>query len=88
MTDALVIDYDVFARESRLYVMKDGKRSTCRVASDINTLASDVIGLAQQTGIYNVKVHAPFAFIGEINRQIKKLEATTYAENKISVEGL
>lgn len=88
MTNALVIDYDAFAKESRLYVMKDGKRSECRVASDINSLASEIVAMSQQTGIYNVKVNAPFAFIGEINRQVKQLEATTYAENKISVEGL
>ncbi|MCM1324370.1 MAG: hypothetical protein NC218_09420 [Acetobacter sp.] len=88
MTDAIIIDYDVFAQESRLYIMKNGERSSSQIASDIHTLASDVIGVAQKTGIYNVKIHAPFAFMSEINRQIKQLEMTTYAENKIMIEGL
>ena len=88
MTDAIIVDYNVFAQESHVYVMKDGKRSSHRVASDIKSLASQLIAMAQETQIYNVRVSAPFAFIGEIRRQVQQLEMITYSENKITVEGL
>lgn len=88
MNDAIIIDYEPFSQESRIYVMKNGQRSSYRVATDVKMLAQEVIVMAQETQIYNVKVHAPLAFISEINRQVKQLEITTYSENKISVGGL
>lgn len=88
MTDAIIVDYDAFDRESRFYVMKDNKHLNCRVVSDIETLVSSLISLAKETQIYDVKIRAPRAFVNEIDRQVKQLEMTTYSENKISIEGL
>lgn len=88
MTDSILIDYDAFSLTSKLYVVKNGKRSDYRMASNIESLASEAIWLALQTGIYTVKVHAPSTFVDEISHQIKQCELTMYAENKILVEGI
>lgn len=88
MTDTIIIDYEVFSQESHLYVMKNGQRALHSVATDIRTLAKELIVISQETQIYNVKVRAPLAFMSEISRQVKQLEMTTYAENKITIEGL
>lgn len=86
--NVIVIDYDPFAMESRVYLMRDEQRDYCVVHSDLNSLASEVIGLAYANNIYEVKTRAPFAVSAELRRQIKEQETTLYSNNKITVEGI
>lgn len=87
--NAIIIDYDPFAMESRAYVMRDGNREESYiVASDISELTEKLVEVAKKHQVYNVRVRGPFAIMGEIKRSISLYEMKTYEENKITVEGL
>lgn len=84
--NAIIVDYDPFAMESRVNVIKEGKHEQLGVASSIENLANDLVALTYQYNIYSVKVNAPLATTNEIKRQVNALESTTYSANKIQVE--
>lgn len=88
MTDAIIVNYDPFAMESAVYIVTNGKQNQIKVCSDLDGLAGALIGFAYGHSIYDVKVHAPFAVIGEVQRLINSLEKNLYSENKIIVEGI
>lgn len=83
---AIVVDYDPFAMESRVNIIKDGKHEQVSVASGLEELANSLVALTYQYNIYSVKVNAPLATTNEIKRQVNALESTTYSTNKIQVE--
>lgn len=88
MTDAIIVNYDPFAMESAVYIATNGKQNQIKVCSDLDGLAEALIGFAYGHSIYDVKVHAPFVVIGEVQRLINSLEKNLYSENKIIVEGI
>ena len=45
-----------------------------KVCSDLEGLAGTLIGIAYGHDIYDVKIHAPFATTGEIQRLVTNLE--------------
>lgn len=88
MTDAIIVNYDPFAMESVVYIARDSQQNQMKVCSDLEKLAGALIDIAYGHDIYNIKIHAPFATTGEIQRLITNLEQNIYSENKIMVEGI
>lgn len=87
--NALIIDYDPFAMESRMHVIRDGQDiERYAVESSIPKLAERIIQYAKESDIYDVKVRGPLAIISEIKRSVAEHEMNTYSENKITVEGI
>ena len=88
MTEAIIVNYDPFAMESAVYIAKDGQQNQMKVCSDLERLAGTLISIAYDHDIYDIKIHAPFATTGEIQRLVTNLEQNIYSENKIMVEGI
>lgn len=88
MTKAIIVNYDPFAMESVVYIAKDGQQNQIKVCSDLEGLAGTLIAIAYSHDIYDIKIHAPFATTGEIQRLVTNLEQNMYSENKIMVEGI
>lgn len=84
----LVVHYDPFAAESRLYVMEDGKNNQINVHSSLNELAEELLTLAYSYNCYDLKFHAPCHIISEIKRRINELEENKYSVKKITIEGI
>ena len=88
MTDAIIVNYNPFAMESIVYIARNGQQNQTKVCSDLEGLAGTLIDIAYGHDIYNIKIHAPFATTGEIQRLVTNLEQNMYSENKIMVEGI
>lgn len=84
----IIINYDPFAMESRVSIYKDGKQERVSIHSNVNDLANEIIKIAYDNNIYEVKTHAPFAFTSEIAKQIHEFEQAQYSQKKITVEGI
>lgn len=88
MNDAIIVNYNPFAMESVVYIARDGQQNQMKVCSDLEGLAGTLIDIAYSHDIYGIKIHAPFAITGEIQRLVTNLEQNIYSENKIMVEGI
>ena len=88
MTDTIIVNYNPFAMESVVYIARDGQQNQMKACSDLEGLAGTLIDIAYGHDIYNIKIHAPFAITGEIQRLVTNLEQNMYSENKIIVEGI
>ena len=88
MNDAIIISYNPYELEQTVTLHQNGKMIQSRVYSDVETLANELIGLAYQYSIYNVKIHGPYSIESEISDQINKREQATYSQSKITVEGI
>lgn len=88
MNDAIIVNYNPFAMESAVYIARDGQQNQMKVCSDLERLAGTLVDIAYGHDIYDIKIHAPFATTGEIQRLVTNLEQNTYSENKIIVEGI
>lgn len=87
MTDeAIFVSHDPFAMESRVIVLKDNHQEQVKVCSEADELADAIIALSYENNIYNVRIHSPLAFFGEVRRNIEAKENTQYSVNKIKVE--
>lgn len=86
--NSIIVSYDPFAMESRVTVINGELNEQVSVASDIETLAQDLVALAYKYDTYSVKTQAPLAITAEIKRQVNTLENNIYSENKITVEGI
>ena len=84
--DMILIDFDPFAKESRIIVIENGQRGFVSVSSDINELAKQIPAYCEQYKQYNVKFHAPVNAFYELKRQLEEVEKQTYGENKINLE--
>jgi hypothetical protein len=47
-----------------------------------------VVALSYDHGIYETKIHAPFAVTSEVKRLVAENENKVYSQNKINVEGI
>lgn len=74
--------------ESRINIYKDGRQERISIHSDVNDLVNEIIRIAYDNDIYEVKTHAPFAFTSEIAKQVHKFEQAEYSQKKITVEGI
>ncbi len=88
INNAIVVDYDPFAMESRVSVVTDGHQEQANVCSEVSELAEKLIALAYEYNTYAVKIRAPFAITSEVRRVIEQNEKGLYSNNKISVEGI
>lgn len=86
--NAIIIDYDPFAMESRISIYNNGAKEYTRVYSDLEEMVDGIINLSYEHKIYNIKVHGPFAISSELKKAISKSERVIYSQNKISVEGI
>lgn len=86
--NALLVDYDPFAMESRVSIYKEGEREQVTVCSNLSELTTQLTALAYEHNVYSVKFHGPFAITGEVRRAIEEYEKNLYSENKIVIEGI
>lgn len=84
--DMILIDFDPFAKESRIIVIENGQRGFVNVSSDINELAKQIPTYCEQYKLFNVKFHAPVNAFYELKHQLEEIEKQTYGENKINLE--
>ena len=84
--DMFLIDFDPFAKESRVIIVKDGIRSFVSVSSDINALAHQLPVYCDENNLYNVRFHAPVNAFYELKRQLEDVDKATYGENQINLE--
>lgn len=83
--NAIILDYDPFAMESRICIVADGHTKYNQVTSEIDDAVEVIVGLAYSNNIYNVKVHAPSQMVGEISRRVQEQEQSDYVNNKITI---
>lgn len=86
MFDCILIDYDPFAMESLLVLIKDGQREFKQVTSDLEQLSRNVTNLCYNNNIFLVKVSAPFKISSVLTKFIQETESTEYSNNKIEIE--
>ena len=86
--NSIIVSYDPFAMESKVTVVHEDFNEQVSVASDIETLADNLVALAYRYDTYNIKTHAPLAITAEIKRQVETQEGRRFSENKIKVEGI
>lgn len=84
--DMFIIDFDPFAKESRIIAVHNGIRSMIGVSSNINELALELPTYCDAYNQYNVKFHAPVNAFYELKRQLEEVEKRAYGENKINLE--
>ena len=85
MNDVLVVHYDPFSAESRVYICRDDSQQQTVIDSNISEFAKNIGLLADEANIFSVKIDAPPNLIEEIRKQ---LTANNYTEQKIEVEGI
>lgn len=84
----ILIEYDPFVMESRVFVIKDDKISEGKVSSSLNSLAHNVITQSYSCEIYDVDVRAPKGMFDKIKKDIMQVEMQTYGLNKINLESV
>ncbi len=85
MNDVLVIHYDPFSAESRVYICQDNSQQQTVIDSNISEFAKNIGLLADAINIFSVKIDAPSSVVEEIKQQ---LTTTNYTKQKIEVEGI
>lgn len=88
MNNTIFVNYDPFATESRISVYKDDQHEWVSFSAELNELAEAVVALSYDHGIYETKIHAPFAITSEVRRLVAENENKVYSQNKINVEGI
>ena len=86
MNNFMLIQYDPFVMESRVFIVQDSKIIESKVSSNVNSLAQDLVATAYMNDIYTIKFNAPNAICEVIKDEVSSIEATTYGENKINME--
>lgn len=81
MSNALIVQYDVFACESRVTACTEDKKKDLYVASNIPELIEELEKISNELNIYDVKVSAPHAFIEEMSRAAQR----KYANSKLQI---
>jgi hypothetical protein len=84
MNDVILISYNPFARESEIFICKNGKSRSVAISSDLDDLAKKVISLAYENEIFSVKSKAPYETSFEIKQLINEYDSL----KKITVEGI
>lgn len=85
MNNILVVHYDPFSAESRVYICRDDSQQQTVIDSNISEFAKNIGLLADATNIFSVKIDAPSHVVEEIRQQ---LIASNYTKQKIEVEGI
>ena len=83
--EVIIVEYDPFARESRIGVLKGGHKEYTQVLSSIEDMTDKILSLAYERKIYEVKIHGPFNIVAEIEKNISQAEAELYSNNKITI---
>ena len=86
--DRLIVEYDPFIMQSRISILKDGKRSYTTSFSTIEDLSRTILKLAYEKNLYNVMVHGPFGVERQISKTVQTYEKNQYNANKINIGGL
>lgn len=88
MSKSLLVQYDPFTMESRVAIFNEHVRDYARVCSTLEELTEEVITMAYENDIYDIKVCGPFGIASQLNKMVQQYELNKYSQNKISVEGL
>lgn len=88
MINTIIVDYNPFAMESRVAIMRNGERGQTQVYSSVEELTNGIIDLAYGENIYNVKVNGPFSIASEISKMVREYENNQYSINRIIVGNL
>ena len=80
--NALLVDYDSFSMNSRIFVMQDGNMKTIEACSDLNELADMLHSFSHQYNLTDVKVSAPQHIFDELERIINQ----KYSTNNLKLE--
>lgn len=86
MFNCILVDYDPFAMESRLVLIKNGEHEYKQTTSDLEQLSRNVTNLCYNSNIFIVKVSAPFKISSVLTKFIQEIESKEYSNNKIEVE--
>lgn len=84
MFNCILVDYDPFAIESRLILIKDGEREYKQTTSDLEQLSKNITNLCYNSNIFNVKINAPF----KVSSVLTKFIQETDSNNKIEIEDI
>ena len=85
MNDVLVVHYDPFSAESRVYICRNDSQQQTVIDSNISEFAKNIGLLANETNIFSVKIDAPPSIVEEVKQQ---LTTTNYTKQKLEVEGI
>ena len=77
-----VVDYDPFAMDSRITLVKDNDKECFSACSTLPELAETLQSFSHQYGFNKVMIHAPEHIFEELNR----INNTDYADNKLELE--
>lgn len=86
MNNVLVVEYDPFSMESRVSIIRGDNTTYAKVYSNIDELTENLIVLAYESDVYNIKVHGPFEIAEQLGKKINEYELNQYSQNKITVE--
>ena len=88
MTDAIIVDYSPFSRESVVTVARNGKRETNLILGDLESLPISIVELAYMKNIYNVKFNGPYVIQTTLREDVEREERSKYSQCKINFGGI
>lgn len=80
--NTIIIDYDPFAMDSRIWLVRNNHQDYATAASTITELAGSTVEIAVEHDITDIKIHAPLAIFNEMKREIEFTQKTMYADSK------
>lgn len=78
----IVILYDLFSRNSQVWVYQDDSQQQTIIDSNLSEFAKNINSLVDITNIFSVKLSAPFKVVKEIKQQLAEIN------EKIELEGI
>ena len=84
----IIVYYDPFDMESRVYRMNGESVVDSYVRSDIATVSETIATDCHTYGITDVKIHAPKHIFDEIAGTVSSYETSTYGVNQIIMENV
>lgn len=78
----IVILYDLFSRNSQVWVYQDDSQQQTIIDSNLSEFAKNINSLVDITNIFSVKLSAPSKVVKEIKQQLAEIN------EKIELEGI
>ncbi len=82
----IVLDYNPFVRESKIYIVRDGEQEFSQIVSNKDDIINTIIDLAYENNIYNVFISAPNFIANGFSQDINEYERNQYSYNRIKIE--
>lgn len=86
--NAIVIDYQPFAKESLAFVFKNGQSTRLPIASDIEAMAALAVTLCYEHSIYTINIDAPVDILNNFETKVLEEEQRKFSDLKIEVRSL